>query len=327
MDDRFLNEMRRDPRPEFARDLRDRLRRQHEPRARWFVRPAPVFAAALAVAAVASLFAFPAVRASAQAMLDLFRVRRFAAVPFDEARIGKLRALAEARDPALLVFDDRQVVRDPGPALAYSDPFAAGAAAGLDVRRPTYLPEGLAADSVWVQGAGEARLTVREQKLRQLLESLDLRNVTVPAGLEGITVEVRTSPAVVQSFRGDRARATLIQTRSPGLSAPAGLDVERLAEIGLRVIGLEAAEARRVAAATDWRTTLVVPVPLDASTFRQVTVRGQQGLLVTTGSRDASGPGRQRDGSIVMWTEGDRVFAITGTLHGGDLLQMAESVQ
>jgi len=130
---------------------------------------------------------------------------------------------------------------------------------------------------------------------------------------------------VIQKFRDSRRKAALIQSRSPEMSAPAGLDVERLAEIGLRVIGLEPGEAQRIARSTDWRSTLVVPVPLNASTFRQVTVRGQQGLLITTEARGENG--KHRDGTVLMWSESDRVLAIVGDLRPGEMMQMAESVQ
>ena len=116
----------------------------------------------------------------------------------------------------------------------------------------------------------------------------------------------------------------LVQARSPEVSVPAGWDVERLAEIGLRVLGLDTGEARRIARSTDWRSTLLVPVPMNASTFRQVTVRGQSGLLITTSSRGQDG--RRREGAMLMWTQGERVFCLQGNLSGRDLMQMAESV-
>ena len=104
------------------------------------------------------------------------------------------------------------------------------------------------------------------------------------------------------------------------------MTVEQLAEIGLRVLGLDEGEARRIARSTDWRSTLLVPVPMNASTFRQATVHGQQGLLITTtGERSADGR-RGRDGALLMWTEGDRVFCIQGNLSNPDIMQMAESV-
>jgi len=325
MDDRFLNEMRRDPDPRFARELRARLRAQETQRAGRAPHLGRTLAGVLAVALVAAPFVFPSVRASAQAVLDLFRVRKFAAVQFDETRAETLRQLGP--DNALMVFDRHETVRDPGAPQVVASVEAAAAAAGFDVGRPGYLPGGLTPDTVLVQGAGEARLSVTEAKLRALLDALDLREVALPAGLDGKVVEVRKPPVVIQQFRNTgRLRATVVQSNSPELAVPAGLDIERLAEIGLRVLGLDPEEARRLARTTDWRSTLLVPVPINASTFRQVTVHSEQGLLITLSGRDADGD-RRREGSVVLWSEGDRVFGVLGNLADKDLLQMAESVR
>ncbi len=327
MDDRFLKTLRRDPDPEFARDLRGRLRAQPPVRAGWRMRPVPALAGAFAAVALVSLFTVPAVRVSAQALLDMFRVRKFAAVQFDEARIEKLRAMQKGQEPGMMVLERRETVLDPGKPRVFTDPGAAAAAAGLNLRRPGFLPNGLAPDTVFVNGAAEVRFALSETKLRSLLDALDLRDVSVPMGLDGKTVDVRTQPVVIERFKGGRWTAALIQTMSPELATPAGLDVERLGEIGLRVIGLDAGEARRVAQSIDWRTTMVVPVPINASTFRQVTVHGQPGLLVTTAGRGAGENEPRRDGTVVMWSEGDRIFAITGNLNSSDVMEMAESVQ
>ena len=106
MDDRFLYEARREPRPEISANLRAKLRRQGPERSgvRWLtLRPGAAVAAGLVMLVAAALIAFPSVRASAQAFLDLFRVRNFAAVEFDPARLDKLQSLRQ--DNALLVFD------------------------------------------------------------------------------------------------------------------------------------------------------------------------------------------------------------------------------
>jgi hypothetical protein len=326
MDDRFLNDLRRDPDPRFARNLHERLRAQGAAHPAWTPRLAPALAYAALVALVAALFVFPSVRASAQAMLDLFRVQKFAAVHFDAERAEKLHQLGE--DRALMIFDHQETVRDPGEPQVVSSVDAATAAAGFRVARASYLPAGIVADTVRVQGAGEMRLSVSEAKLRSLLDALDLRDVTVPTGLDGKVVDVRKPPMVVQQFHrpSGRARATLVQSTSPEIAVPAGLDVERLAEVGLRILGLDPSEARRVATATDWRTTLLVPVPINASTFRQVTVHGSQGLLITTSGVGSEGD-RRREGTIVLWSENGRVYGVMGTLSDRDLLQMAESVQ
>ena len=153
MDESFLHQIRRDPSPEFRRSLRERLRSQGEPRRTLAPGFVPALATAAAVVLAVALFMIPSVRVSAQAALDLFRVRGFAAVEFDESRMEKLKSLEQ--DNALMVFDRQEIVREPGPSRRYSSPEEAGAAAGIAVRRLGYLPYGLALDSVVVEGAGE----------------------------------------------------------------------------------------------------------------------------------------------------------------------------
>lgn len=321
MDDRMLHEYRRDPDPLFARDLRERLRHEERPRVTG-KRLARLAAAACVLAVVAALFAVPSVRVSAQSFLELFRVRRFAAVEFDESRIETLRSLGE--DRGMFIFDRQEELLDPGPARYVASREAASKQAGFLVSVPAFLPAGMSADSMFIEGQGAMRLSISESKVRSLLQRLDLNDVSVPPGLDGRSIEVRKPPVVLQKFRSPRRGAVLVQARSPEVSVPAGLDVVRLAEIGLRILGLDAGEARRVARSTDWRSTLLVPVPMNASTFRQVTVRGQSGLLITTSTRGQDG--RRREGAMLMWTQGERVFCLQGNLSGRDLMQMAESV-
>jgi len=102
LDDPLLHQYRREPDPRFARSLRERLRRAE--RRQGISRPVMrALATACAIGVVVALFAIPSVRVSAQALLDLFRVRRFAAVQFDEARFEALRSADQ--DQGLLVFD------------------------------------------------------------------------------------------------------------------------------------------------------------------------------------------------------------------------------
>lgn len=323
-DDKFLHSYRQDPPPGFVRRLRERLRGEEE------VRSAPAWRslafAAAGIAVVAGSFAFPAVRAGAQAMLDLFRVRSFVAVPFSEDRFAKLRSLDQ--NNAMMVFDHQTVIQEPGPAVVQSSPAAASAAVGFNVVTPSYLPEGFALDTVKVGGEGRVRMSVSTAKLRQLLATLDLRDVEVPAGLEGQELEVHLNPVVRQTFKRRDSRISLMQARSPEVSLPPGVDLARLAEVGLRILGLDTGEARRIATTVDWRTTLMVPVPMNASSFRSVTVRGNPGLLVTTTGEALKVDGKKgRDGTVVLWTEGDRVYALQGPVGSTTMMEVAESIR
>jgi len=328
MDDRFLTGMRREPRPEFARELHERLRRQGPavaPARPW--RPlqlAVALAGGLVVALVVLSFTFPAVRASAQAFLDLFRVRNFAAVSVNPARVARLRDLK--LDPESMMGGGQAEILEPaGEPRVVATVQEAGAAAGFAVRVPAQTPAGFRPDTIVVAGASAARFTVDTARLTRVLDALDIRDVRVPAGLDGQVITVRTTPAVAQRFVRDRQRVDLLQARSPEVSLPAGVDLARLGEIGLRIAGLEPGEAKRFAQSIDWHGTLVVPVPLNASSFSEVSVNGNRGLLVVFAG-SGQGPHGVARGNLLLWTDGDLVFALRGDLNRMDLVQMAESL-
>jgi hypothetical protein len=298
--------------------------RRLERRARTSPRAFRIAVAAAALAAVTVLFAVPSVRVSAQAFLDVFRVKHFAAVEFKESRRDLLASIDKER--GFLIFDRVEKTLEPGPPSYVASREAATARVGFDVSAPTFLPTGMVADSVFVQGEGAARMFVSEEKLRSLLQRLDLDDVKVPAGLDGQWVEVRKPPVVFQRFSSERRRAMLLEARSPEVKLPAGWNLEQLGEIGLRVLGLEERDARRIAKATDWRSTLLVPLPMNATAFRRVTVRGQSGLLITTTGEPAADGKRHRDRTVLMWSTGDRIFFLQGNLEAQELVQMAESI-
>ena len=66
----------------------------------------------------------------------------------------------------------------------------------------------------------------------------------------------------------------------PEVLMPAGVDLAKLGEIGLRKLGMPALEAREFAKKVDWNTTLVVPVPPTATRFREVLVGSSRGVEI-----------------------------------------------
>lgn len=330
MNDKFLYEMRTDPPPAFAERLRTRLRHEPDASSSRFsrARTIPLVRVGVAAAAVmltALLFALPPVRASAQAFLDLFRVVNFTAVPVGDDRIKALHS--EKLDLEHLIGDQVEAVATPGPPQPYQTPEAAGAAAGFRVRLPSVLPPGLALTTIEMEGERAARITGNTAKLRQILEALDIRDVRVPEELNGQVATVRVPPMVHVRYQYADQRVDFLQGRSPVVTLPAGLDLPMLGEIGLRLLGLDSGEAHRLAQAIDWHSTLLVPVPANATSFRQVEVRGHRGLLVETAAPPVQGKERPRRLNSLMWSEGGQVYAMNGQLGAVALLEMANAVQ
>src|SRR5713101_2275664 len=119
MDDHLMYGLREAPPQRLTESLRERLRQQQlaDPgpesgsrSRRLAMIAAPVF--------VVALFALPAVRASAQAFLNLFRVVNFIAVPVNVDRIKQLSE--SGLDVRSLIGQQVEVLVDPGPKQAFA---------------------------------------------------------------------------------------------------------------------------------------------------------------------------------------------------------------
>jgi hypothetical protein len=330
MEDRFLHELRREPPAGFSRALREHLRGiEDESPARGF-RLMPALATAATAALIAFAFTLPAVRVAAQNALDMFRVKSFAPVEIDPARLDQLRALRDqtGKDPAMLVFDDQEVLQKPAQPIDYPSADMAGSAAGLPgLRRPGVpLPNGMSFTKATVSGDGAARVTLHVDRLRKLVDLLGLNDVHVPSQLDGQKVLVHMPKIVAQEFVNGTNHLSLVEAHSPEVTLPPGVNLAELGEIGLRVLGLDADEAHRVAASIDWKSTLIVPVPPGAESFRQVTVNGHKGLLIRCERTDANG-NRHRSGGMLVWTEGDRVLGMQSNISGEDIVEVAQTLR
>jgi hypothetical protein len=270
------------------------------------------------------------VRVAAQNALDLFRVRSFTAIEIDQSRMDQLRALHDqlGQDPAMLVLDQQEVLQEPGKPVEYPSADLAGSAAGLPgLKQPRMpLPNGMQFTKAQVTGEGAARLTVNADKLRKVIELLGLTDVRVPDNIDGQKITVHMPHIVQQEYASAKSRMTLVEANSPEVGLPPGADLRQLGEIGLRILGMDAGEARRVANSIDWKSTLIVPVPTTAESFRQVQVNGHPGLYIRCEAKDESGK-RRRSGAVVMWTEGDRVLALQSDLPGEELLDLAQTLR
>jgi hypothetical protein len=328
MDDQFMLSAWRRPRPDFARQVRERLDQQdlemaviHQPRP---VLRAAAYAAALLLAVGA--FALPQVRAGAAAFLDLFRVVNFAPVAIQPERIKDLMSHNELDLPHLL-GDQVKVLKSAGPPQEVANLEAASTAAGVRVRMPAWLPAGMTSEGFLVSGDNAMRVTLSAQKLNTVLDAIGIDDLRVPPEADGKSVTMNVPPIVRVTFSDPQShKVTLVQARQPEASFPAGVDLATFGEIGLRVLGLERGEAHRFAQNVDWRSTLLVPVPSGAATFEQVNINGNVGLLIET-TRAQTGPRDSRPMAQIMWSSGGSVYVLVGDVRPAILFTMAQTVQ
>jgi hypothetical protein len=254
------------------------------------------------------------VRAGAAAFLDLFRVVNFTGVRFDPQRLAGLKAGGVGL-PSLL--GEVEPLTEPTPPTSYATPAEAGQVAGIEVRLPAWVPPGWTPTETVVTAEHSVRLTANTAKLQTVLDALALDDVRLPDGLDGQVATVHLPAVVAMTYRDGPRALRLFEARSAEISFPAGFDVPALAQAGLRILGLDRDEAYRMAYAIDWRNTLVVPVPVDAASFRQVSVAGADGLLIE----------RARGGCLLLWSTNGQMYALAAPLGAAAMLEIAQSLQ
>lgn len=322
MDDQFLRDLKKQPTPQFAGRLRATLRAL-PPSAVARVAPAANFrkwfAAAASIAVVGFAFTLPPVQAAAEAFLDFFRVKQFTGVQFDPERLRSLES--SGLSPEAIFGQVEPLTAEPEP-VSYATAADAGAAAGIRVRTPAWVPPGYSSAEIMGSSEVAARITLNTAGLQAVLDTLGLADVELPEGLDGQVVTARIPPIVTQRFvNGDR-NIHVIQAQSPDVSFPAGVDLSKLAYAALRVLGMSREEAYRMSVTIDWRSTLIVPVPSQAVAYRPINVSGNEGLLVEGLAHDEDHPG-----GALMWSAGGETFAVTGPVSGEELLEIAQTLQ
>jgi len=326
MNDDFLYNLRREPAPAFAARLQADLKKGDSnavpARVRW---PIAKIAAAIAfVATVAGVFTVPAVRASAQSFLALFRVVNFVAIRVDESRMAALKA--RQLDPPHLIAERIQVLRDPGAPTGVVSPEQAGALAGMEVQLPHYLPAGMTMKEIAVKGESAAQITAATRPLQDVMDTLGITDLSIPDGLDGQIITVRVPPSVIVKYEQGPRVTRFYQARTPEVSMPASIDLAALGEIGLRIIGLSAHDASQFSRAIDWQTTLLVPVPPTVSSFKQVDINGHSGITLERWVPSPTATNRTAV-NVVLWAADGRVFGIESTQRAEDVVLMANSVR
>lgn len=324
--DEFLSKYQAQPRAEFDRSLQRKLREVQEQKMTNTVflatRVRALAVVSAAVLAVGSVFVVPGVSASAQDFLSLFRVKRIAVVQFDPARFDQSQL--KQLDPKTLFASDPVVTRRPGQGQSVGTVSEASKSVGFPVRLPPN-PRGMSLASLTVEGESAASFVPDVNKINAALQLAGVSDVKVPAALDGATVSISVPKAVRAEYKSDTGGGlTFVQLHSPEVQLPDGVKLAELGEIGLRVIGMPPADAARFARSIDWNTTLVLPVPTSFANYREVTVRGAKGVLVSEAQQLR---GNTAPHAMLMWSEGDVLYAMSSSLSENDLLVTANALQ
>lgn len=255
------------------------------------------------------VLAFPGTRALAGELLSLFRVQHVTVVPVDFTGMEQLNG-AVGQNISQLISDSVTMQKKPSDPVNVASADEASQLAGFNVR----APEGQTPSRISVMSGAAFTFTIDRAKAQALLDEAGRGDLVLPAEVDGADVSVKIPSSVSLAFgtcpepsneseaNREMKRETetsgspgrvykdciiLAQIPSPEVSAPASLDIAKLAQIGLEFTGMTAEEAAQFTSTVDWTSTLLVPIPKNAASYQQVTVDGVTGTLIERPSDDA----------------------------------------
>ena len=279
---------------------------------------------------IALILAFPSTRALAGELLNLFRVQQVTVVPVDFTGLKQLDDAA-GTDISQLISDSLTMKDEPGEPVNAATVDEASQLAGFNVR----APQGMTPSRISVMDGVSFSLTVDRDKAQALLNEAGRGDLVLPKEVDGADVSVNIPSSVSIAFgtcpepsndseaererqremetSGPRSKLyadciILAQIPSPEVSAPASLDIAKLAQIGLEFTGMTPEEAAQFTSTVDWTSTLVVPIPQNAASYQQVPVDGVTGALIERTAEDSDDAPQ----FALFWVKDGIIYTIGG---------------
>lgn len=282
----------------------------------------PALVALALVALVAFAFTLEPVRVAAGDFLSIFRVRQFAVVPVGPEhaeRMEELGALLEQN----FFLSEPIILAEPEPRTV-STSEEASQAVGFTVRTPGYVPQDFVpVPGIEVTGQAVGQFEVDLELARSLFEMMELDPALLPDSLGENPLKVTVPPTAIQVWKHEgHTSLTFIQGPGPMVEFPSDVDPEALGTAALQLLGVNEREARRMSEAIDWTSTLVLPIPTDVASFREVSIDGVTGLSISERYNPERGVH-----SALMWQNRGIVYFLEGNVSTETMMDVAYSIQ
>jgi len=160
------------------------------------------------------------------------------------------------------------------------------------------------------------QLKINAAELRSALSEAKATGVVVPDAWDGVTIDLQQRAGVFVDF-GD---FFLAQAPARTLSAEKGLPVEQFIEVLLRVLGMDALQARDLRQAFATAPAGFFPIPKRFEMdIRSVKLRNGSALFLQNASKQ---------GEVALaWSDSDRTYFLSGFLTESQATAMADAIQ
>ncbi|HEV2493579.1 MAG TPA: zf-HC2 domain-containing protein [Terriglobia bacterium] len=298
----------------------------------------PVWGALAALVAIAVAVSFAPPRTWAQKVLAMLRVQRVTVITLDPSSFS-----SSANNPGQMIgkvlSDNLVVTMNPGKPQPVPDAATASQMTGFTVRTLTALP---GTPEFSVHGEGAFNMTLNRDRLQTILNEAGRSDIQLPASLDGAEIAAHVSKSVMIRYgqcsspdaasQDSGAKATgnqpsncvfLAEVPSPTVSVPPDLNIQQVAEAGLEIAGMSPEAAQSFCQTVDWTSTLVIPLPRNASSSQTVDVDGVQGTLINISHMGHSA----QPGYTLVWVKNGIIYSLAGRGDSASAVSLADSLQ
>ena len=290
---------------------------------------------------IVGVLSLPSGRAVVGRLLRSLRMQKVQAVNVDLSAFTDPNANPTLHQMFTQMISDKVVVTANEPDQPATDAASATQLAGFPVKLLNGRKD---APKLVVSGQHAMNLTVDRARLQTIFSQAGHPDVSMPQSLDGAVVSVQipravqaqygTCPgptsatsAIASNITGPSGASTQYadcvrfrQSPSPAVNVPTGLDVEKLAEIGLEVAGMNPGQAHDFFQTVDWKSTLSMTVPRFLRSYQAVKVSGAQGTLLTQA-------GRRGPGYTLIWAKNGMVYSLVGFGDSSQAVALADSLK
>ncbi|HUH62182.1 MAG TPA: zf-HC2 domain-containing protein [Terracidiphilus sp.] len=296
----------------------------------WPMRRSWSLAGAGALAAVvALLFTLAPVRAWAQRFLAIFRVEQFTVLELNPDAM-KTRGLDNDaffnQAVSRMISNEVTVTEPPRQPEPVADAGIASKLAGF----PVQLLAGERPETLLFRSGISAQMKLDRDRMQSILDEAGRNDIRIPESVDRATIAVHIPAGITALYgncgdmaqrmqgkgeekpgeprnRPDESCISLIELRSPSVTAPRQVDPAEVAQVALQFFGMNASEAASFTQTVDWSTTLVLPVMEGATSYEKIPVNGNDGVLLRPKN------GREKSRYSLLWVDRGVVYDLNGT--------------
>jgi hypothetical protein len=189
--------------------------------------------------------------------------------------------------------------------------------------------------NIQYQDSTSIRLLIDQRKWQALLDSMGYRELVIPKSADGAEVTFNIPAAVIVGI-GDceyneinevkldhpatENCTVFLQSRTPTIEAPPGVDIHKAGQILLQTLGMTPEEAEEFSATVNWATTLVVPIPSDVD-YQPLSIEGVDGFFLE--DNYATG----KSAFSLLWLKDGILHALIGDGTLAEALQSVNSLE